>query len=105
MYLLLIVVALLAQAVPGQKKPSFEIVSIKPSPPGNGPRGAAPRGDRLVITSSTLRMLLQNAYPPPQGVNRQLEIMVDRCGSIRSSSISMLKRIAAVGRSIGTSIG
>jgi uncharacterized protein (TIGR03435 family) len=75
MYLLLIVVALLAQAVPGQKKPSFDIVSIKPSPPGNGPRGGAPRGDRLVMARSTLRMLLQNAYPPAQGVNRQLEII------------------------------
>src|SRR5262245_44476883 len=43
-------------------KPSFEVVSIKPSPPNFGLRGGGPSGDRLTLTGASLRMLLQNAY-------------------------------------------
>jgi uncharacterized protein (TIGR03435 family) len=61
----------LAQA----QKPSFDVVSIKPSVPGNGPRGGGPRGDRVVMAKVTLKTLLQNAYPPTPGTNRQLDIV------------------------------
>jgi uncharacterized protein (TIGR03435 family) len=45
------------------KKPSFEVISIKPTAPGpNFIRGGAPRGDRLDFTGANLRMLLQVAY-------------------------------------------
>ena len=45
------------------KKPSFEVISIKPSPPGNGPRGILGfRGDRFTMNGATVRMLLQFAY-------------------------------------------
>ena len=47
------------------KKPSFEVVSIKPSAPlGAGPIriGGGARGDRYTMSSATLRMLLQQAY-------------------------------------------
>jgi len=43
-------------------KPSFEVVSIKPSPPGNFIRGGGPRGDRFTLSGASLRMLLQFAY-------------------------------------------
>jgi len=43
-------------------KPSFEVVSIKPSPPGNFTRGGGPRGDRFTLSGASLRMLLQFAY-------------------------------------------
>jgi uncharacterized protein (TIGR03435 family) len=46
-------------------KPSFDVISIKPSaPPGNGPIriGGGARGDRFTMSSATLRMLLQTAY-------------------------------------------
>jgi uncharacterized protein (TIGR03435 family) len=48
-----------------QQKPSFDVVSIKPSPPlGNGPIriGGGTQGDRFTMNSATLRMLLQMAY-------------------------------------------
>jgi uncharacterized protein (TIGR03435 family) len=57
------------------QKPSFDVVSIKPSAPGNGPRGGGPRGDRVVMTKVTLKSLLQNAYPAMPGTNRQLDIV------------------------------
>jgi len=46
------------------QKPSFEIVSVKPSPPGTpGPRGIiGPRGDRFVLPGATLRMLVQYGH-------------------------------------------
>ena len=52
---------LFSQTTPNQK-PSFDVISIKPSPPGNGPRGGGPRGDRFTMTGVTLRTLLQTAY-------------------------------------------
>jgi uncharacterized protein (TIGR03435 family) len=48
-----------------QPKPSFEVVSIKPSAPlGNGPVsiGGGAQGDRFTMSNVTLRMLLQRAY-------------------------------------------
>src|SRR5215471_296196 len=56
--------SLLSQTSPN-KKPSFEVISIKPSaPPGAGPIriGGGARGDRYTMSSATLRMLLQQAY-------------------------------------------
>src|SRR5215471_11484502 len=56
--------SLLSQTSSG-KKPSFEVVSIKPSAPlGPGPIriGGGTRGDRYTMNSATLRMLLQQAY-------------------------------------------
>jgi len=44
------------------KKPSFEVVSIKPSAPGLGIRGGGPRGDKYIMTGASLRMLLQQGY-------------------------------------------
>jgi len=56
--------ARLSSQTPPQK-PSFDVVSIKPSAPlGNGPIriGGGTQGDRFTMNSATLRMLLQTAY-------------------------------------------
>jgi uncharacterized protein (TIGR03435 family) len=49
-----------------QQKPSFDVISIKPSPPlGNGGPvriGGGAMGDRFTMNSATLRMLLQMAF-------------------------------------------
>jgi uncharacterized protein (TIGR03435 family) len=45
-------------------KPSFEVVSIKPSSPGLGIRGGGPRGDRFSMVGASLKMLVQIAYQP-----------------------------------------
>jgi uncharacterized protein (TIGR03435 family) len=58
------------------QKPSFDVISIKPTAPATGQRGfGGPRGDRLVMTRTTLKSLLQNAYPSAPGTNRPLEII------------------------------
>jgi uncharacterized protein (TIGR03435 family) len=47
------------------KKPAFEVISIRPSAPlGTGPIrvGGGARGDRYTMNNATLRMLLQQAY-------------------------------------------
>jgi uncharacterized protein (TIGR03435 family) len=69
--------ALLTAGVAVQaQKFSFDVVSIKPSAPGNGQRGSSgPRGDRLVMSRTTLKSLLQTAYPAAPGTNRQLDII------------------------------
>ncbi len=54
-------IPLLSQTTPA-KKPSFEVVSIKPSAPNLGIRGGGPRGDRYTMTGANLRMLLQQGY-------------------------------------------
>jgi uncharacterized protein (TIGR03435 family) len=46
-------------------KPSFEVVSIKPSAPNLGLRGGGPCGDRLMLVGMSLKMLLQLAYSRP----------------------------------------
>jgi uncharacterized protein (TIGR03435 family) len=65
----MLMAALMLAAVPlssqTQQKPAFEVVSIKPSPPLTGGAiriGGGAKGDRFVMTSATLRMLLQTAY-------------------------------------------
>jgi uncharacterized protein (TIGR03435 family) len=59
------VVPLLSQTSSGPK-PSFEVISIKPTAPNlNFIRGGAARGDRFSMTGANLRMLLQNAYGRP----------------------------------------
>src|SRR5262245_36201830 len=57
------VVPLLSQT--NQAKPTFEVVSIKPSAPNLGIRGGGPRGDRFSMTGVTLKMLMQIAYARP----------------------------------------
>jgi uncharacterized protein (TIGR03435 family) len=54
------VIPLLSQTT--STKPSFEVVSIKPSPPNLGIRGGGPRGDRFTMSGASLKMLLQIAY-------------------------------------------
>jgi uncharacterized protein (TIGR03435 family) len=46
-------------------KPTFEITSVKPSPPNLNIRGGGARGDRLTLTGVSLRVLLQQAYSRP----------------------------------------
>ena len=55
------VIPLLSQTAPSGK-PSFEVVSIKPSAPNLGIRGGGPRGDRYTMSGASLRMLLQQGY-------------------------------------------
>jgi hypothetical protein len=51
-----------AAQAPAQK-PTFEVVSIKPSAPANnGVRLVLPRGDRFTMTGVRLRVLLTQAY-------------------------------------------
>src|SRR5215831_19209298 len=61
--LILAAVPLLSQTLQ-TAKPSFDVISIKPSAPANGPgiRGGGPRGNRYTMSNATLRMLLQNGY-------------------------------------------
>jgi uncharacterized protein (TIGR03435 family) len=59
------VLPLLSQST--SPKPSFEVVSIKPSPPNLGMRGGQPRGDRLSLVGMSLRLLLQQAFSPAGG--------------------------------------
>jgi uncharacterized protein (TIGR03435 family) len=59
-------------------KPSFEVVSIKPSPPNLGIRGGGPRGDRFTMSGASLKMLLQIAYGRSNSnglPNRQLQVI------------------------------
>src|SRR5215510_207938 len=55
------VIPLLSQTAPSGK-PSFEVISIKPSAPNLGIRGGGPRGDRYMMSGASLRMLLQQGY-------------------------------------------
>jgi uncharacterized protein (TIGR03435 family) len=52
---------------PQHAKPSFEVVSIKPSPPDLMIRGGGPRGDRFAMSGASLRMLIGIAYQPNSG--------------------------------------
>src|SRR3954471_14106658 len=64
---------LLSQTPP---KPSFEVISIKPTAPGpNFIRGGAPRGDRMDFTGANLRMLLQVSYGPVGALGGQMQII------------------------------
>src|SRR4051812_44747970 len=58
------VIPLLSQSHP-TAKPSFEVISIKPSAPlGNGAVriGGGARGDRYTMQAANLRMMLQQGY-------------------------------------------
>src|SRR5436853_1967816 len=70
------VIPLLSQTSP-TPKPSFDVISIKPSAPNLGIRGGGPRGDRYTMAGATLRMLLQQAYQRPStgGPTTQLQII------------------------------
>src|SRR6478736_6705570 len=49
-----------------QQKPSFEIVSVKPSSPDNNYSFVLPpQGDRLTMTGATLKTLMTMAYQDP----------------------------------------
>jgi uncharacterized protein (TIGR03435 family) len=52
---------LFSQTAP-KPKPSFDVISIKPTQPGGRTRGGGPRGDRFAMTGATLKMLLQAGY-------------------------------------------
>ncbi len=67
---------LLPQTSPAPK-PSFDVVSIRPSAPNLGIRGGGPRGNRYSMSGATLRMLLQNAYQRPStgGLVSQIQII------------------------------
>src|SRR4030095_9616306 len=54
------VIPLLSQTT--APKPTFEVVSIKPSAPNLGIRGGGPRGDRFTASGLTLKMMLQQGY-------------------------------------------
>jgi uncharacterized protein (TIGR03435 family) len=79
----LIVAAFVFAAVPilsqtTAPKPTFEVVSIKPSPPNLGIRGGGPRGDRLSLSGMSLKMLLQQAYARPSSAGtppNQLQVI------------------------------
>src|SRR5438034_3376733 len=57
----LVTLPLFSQTTP-KPKASFDVISIKPSAPGNGSRGGGPRGDRFTMTGATLKTLLQAGY-------------------------------------------
>jgi uncharacterized protein (TIGR03435 family) len=59
------VIPLLSQTA--APKPSFDVVSIKPSAPNLGIRGGGPRGDRFAFTGASLRMLLQQGFQKTGG--------------------------------------
>ncbi len=60
--LTLAVVPLLSET-PQTAKPSFDVISIKPSGPNvAGIRGGGARGNRYTMSNVTLRILLQNGY-------------------------------------------
>ena len=82
---LVLIAAVALAAVPlhsqtSQQKPSFEVVSIKPSPPlGSGAIriGGGVQGDRFSLSGATLRMLLQIAFSRPENtsLSGQLQIV------------------------------
>jgi uncharacterized protein (TIGR03435 family) len=71
--LIVIAIPLLSQTPAPPAKPSFEVVSIKPSAPANnGIRLVVPRGDRYRMVGVKLGLLLTQAYSLPAG---QLQII------------------------------
>ncbi len=58
-------VPLVSQNTPTPAKPSFEVVSIKPTAPNLGLRGGGPRGDRFTVSGLSLKELVQMAYGRP----------------------------------------
>src|SRR3954447_15565267 len=69
---ILLLIAGLGMTVIPQKKPAFEVVSIKQSSgraraAGAGIGGSSVRGNRVIMPNGTLRQLLQLAYQHPDG--------------------------------------
>src|SRR5678816_4761626 len=58
-------------------KPSFDVISIKPTAPGQRGGGGGVRGDKYTMTAITLRTLLQTAFQRPStgGPIAQLQII------------------------------
>jgi uncharacterized protein (TIGR03435 family) len=59
-------------------KPTFEVVSVKPSPQNLNIRGGGPRGNSVITTGTSLRNLLQQAYsksPVAGGPIQQIQII------------------------------
>jgi uncharacterized protein (TIGR03435 family) len=52
----------LSSQAPAVAKPSFDVISIKPTAPGSRGGGGGPRGDRYTMSGVTLRALLGSAY-------------------------------------------
>src|ERR1044072_57498 len=72
---LLMAVPLLSQT-PQTAKPSFDVISIKPSAPtAMGMRGGGTRGNRYNMTGANLRMLVQQAYREATDGPSQLQIV------------------------------
>jgi len=74
------VAPMLSQTTPqaASSKPTFEVVSIKPSPPNLNIRGGGPRGNSVTMTGGSLRMLLQQAYAKPNATGggiQQIQII------------------------------
>jgi len=46
-------------------KPSFDVVSIKPTAPGQRGGGGGVRGDKYTVSNITLKLLVQTAYQRP----------------------------------------
>ena len=56
-------------------KPTFEVASVKKSPPADGGmrvRFGSREGDRWLAENATLRILLRNAYDPQYGMDGQI---------------------------------
>jgi bla regulator protein blaR1 len=59
--------AMLSQTVAADKKPSFEVVSVKRNLSTQEGGGGGPRGDRFVMTNVPVRILINFAFRPPKG--------------------------------------
>jgi uncharacterized protein (TIGR03435 family) len=69
--------AIAPQFAQTQAKPSFDVISIKPTAPGQRGGGGGVRGDKYTMSSIPLRALLQTAYQRPSsgGPVAQLQII------------------------------
>jgi len=58
-------------------KPSFDVISIKPTPPGARGGGGGVRGDKYTLSNIALELLVRLAYQPPStgGPAPQLQII------------------------------
>jgi uncharacterized protein (TIGR03435 family) len=64
-----------SQIVVTEKKPSFEVSSIKRNLSSLEGGGGGPRGDRFVVTNVPLRTLINIAFRPPKGNLLSLQIV------------------------------
>lgn len=77
--LLVLAIPLFSQG-PHIQKPSFEVISIKPSAPASSFGGGGTDGDRYVMHGTTLKILLQIAYrtPAPDGAKDKALLRADQ---------------------------